>query len=82
MHCPNCPDRALVKNGTTEIGSQRYRCTACDYSVTDSDNIQGAPCYGARKRTNAEHQAAYRRRKGWRDAMAETEAKKENKETP
>lgn len=81
MHCPNCPDRRFVKNGTTAAGSQRYRCTACGYSMTDGDKPQGPPLYGDVKRTNAEHQAAYRRRKPWRDAMAQAEENQQNKET-
>ena len=43
--------------------------------MTDGDNPQGPPLYGDVKRTNAEHQAAYRRRKPWRDAMAQAERK-------
>jgi len=81
MHCPNCPDRGLVKNGTNDgTGTQRYRCTACGYSMTDSDNIQGGALYGAVKRTNAEHQAAHRMRKRLRDAIAKAE-NQQNKET-
>lgn len=63
MHCPNCPQRNLVKNGKTKAGYQRYRCTQCNYTVTDSPNQHGGsqPLFD-RPMTSQEIQERFRKR--------------------
>ena len=61
--CPKC-DRALAKNGFNGSSSQRYRCTACGYSMTDGELMQGRPRHGDEPMSGAEKQAIQRR--GWK----------------
>ena len=42
--CPKCQMSApQVKAGTTSAGSQRYRCTACQYKYTPARKRRGYP---------------------------------------
>lgn len=61
--CPSHPDRTLARNGTTKSGFQRWRCTCCGYTRTDSANTQGRPLIGDRPLNNVERCKRYRGRK-------------------
>jgi transposase-like protein len=34
MHCPRCNSNGVTKDGTTQLGGQRFRCSRCGRRFT------------------------------------------------
>jgi transposase-like protein len=55
MNCPQC-NSSCTKNGVNRSGFQRYYCSSCHKSFTDSRLKLGRPAINDRPMTPAERQ--------------------------
>lgn len=62
MNCSNCQSNKIVKNGTTKLEHQRYRCATCGKSWSDNP-VLGRPSVNKIAMTNAERQKRFRNKR-------------------